>query len=184
MKYLYLCLFLLFATGCSREKTLSTFFPGLKWGKSLQNQKITLDKEFQEKKNSGIKIQFEGELSKHQLIAEVITDIDPDMAARLFKNKALMIRGIYSIQPQEETSCMRDLQIDPLPLDNKIQTSLLFNLKATERLVLGVCLEEQNVYRNQTLLLYCKKTNTFYDLRYYYPKSIKPILTPIVSCVN
>jgi hypothetical protein len=187
-----LCVFLIFfLCSCTKEKSLRTLFPKLKWETSFQNTSIVVDKEFQEKTLSGVKMKFTGNMAKHQLIVEETTEVDSDQAAKMFKNKTFMIKGLYSIQATpytgavtKEASCMADLQIDPLPVENKIQTALLFNLKATERLVLGVCTEDQNVYRNQTLMLYCKNSRTFYDIRYYYPKEGKIITSSIASCVN
>lgn len=170
---------------------MKSTFPKLKWITTLADQGIVIDKEFQQKNISGMKIKFESSLKDHHLIAEVMNDIDPDEASRLFKNKSQMIKGLYSIQATpytgsitKEAGCIEDLQIDPPLLENKIQSSLLFNLKATERMILGVCIEEQNVYRSQTLMLYCKNANTFYEIKYFYPKILKPLLIPIASCLN
>lgn len=182
---------LIFLISCSKGKTLQSHFPDLKMDTSLKDQKVSVDKEFQEKNISGKKIRFEGELKNHQMIAEVMTDVEPEKAEKLFKNKSMMIKGLYSIQATpysgtitKEASCIGELQIDPVAVDAKNQTTLLFNLKATERLVLGVCIEEQNVFRNQTLLIYCKNNRTFYDLRYYYPKANKALNTAIANCLN
>jgi exoribonuclease R len=179
------------ASSCSQKQTLKSSFPKLKWSPTLKDQKIVVDKEFQEKNISGKKMTFEGELKAHQLIAEVMVDIEPERAATLMKNKTMMIKGLYAIQATpysgtitKEASCTAELQIDPIVMENKNQSSLQFNLKATERLVLGVCIEEQNVFRSQTLLLYCKKDKMFYDMRYYYPKSNKPFSGPMASCAN
>ncbi|MBC7541070.1 MAG: hypothetical protein H7281_19795 [Bacteriovorax sp.] len=191
MKYIISIVFVLVSSSCSQKQTLKSSFPKLKWSSTLKDQRFVVDKEFQEKNIAGKKMKFEGEFNDHQLIAEVMTDIEPEKAAILMKNKTMMIKGLYAIQATpysgtitKEESCIAELQIDPLVMDNKIQTSQQFNLKATERLVLGVCTEEQNVFRNQSLLLYCKKDKIFYDMRYYYPKSNKPFATPIASCAN
>lgn len=167
----------LLLVSCSKDAYLKSNFPKLKINPAFKDQKISIDKDFQEKNISGKKMKFEGELKDHQLIAEVMTDIEPERAAILMKNKMMMIKGLYS-------SCATEFQIEPQVMENKIQTSLQFNLKATERLVLGVCIEEQNVFLNQSLLLYCKNDKMFYDMRYYYPKSNKPFTAPIASCAN
>lgn len=179
----------LLAMGCSKGVQLKDGFPKLKIHEKLQNQKIVVDKEFQELNISGKKIRFDGELKEHQMIAEVMTEVEPERAVNLFKNKSMMIRGLYSIQATpysgtitKEAGCINDLQINPQEVDVKNQITQQFDLKATERLVLGVCIEEQNVYRNQTLLIYCKNSKTFYDLKYYYPKNEKPLLAPVASC--
>lgn len=186
MKILFSLLFLL---SCTKTNDLKSYYPHLKWDNSLKNELITVDKEFQNKNVSGTKILFNGNLKGHQLISEMMVDIDQDTAEKLMKNKALMIKGLYSIQATpysgtitKEASCTSDMNIDPIVVDKKNQTTMQFDLKATERLVLGVCLEEQNVFRSQTLLIYCKGIRTLYDLRYYYPKTEKPLKMPIASC--
>ncbi len=131
-----------------------------------------------------MKIRFDGELQNNLLITEVITDVDADRAFKLFSNKVMMIRGLYSDQENAEGNCPKGLEINPTPIENKIQTSIMFNLKATERLVLGVCGDDLNLLRTQILMLYCKNQKTFYDLRYFYPKSQKPIEMPVASCAN
>lgn len=189
MMRIILILFLLALVSCTKKNDLKTYYPHLKWSDSFKGETVVVDKEFQNKNVSGMKVGFEGKLKGHYMISEMMVDVDPDTAAKLFKNKALMIKGLYSVQATpytgtitKEASCMVDINIDPILQEKKNQTELQFDLKATERMVLGVCIEEQNVYRNQTLLIYCKNINTFYDLRYYYPKSEKPLKMPIASC--
>lgn len=176
---------------CSKDVSLKSNFPRLRIDPVLKDQKMSIDKEFQEKNISGKKIKFEGNFKDHQLIAEVMTDIEPERAAILMKNKAMMIKGFYLNQgvaltgsTNEEAGCVAELQLDPHLQDNKIQISMQFNLKATARLIAGVCDEEQNVFRSQSLLLYCKNDKMFYDLKYYYPKNNKPITAPIASCTK
>lgn len=183
MRFL-LFIFMLAAASCSKNNELKSYYPHLKWDDSFKGVKIIVDQEFQNKNVSGMKIGFEGALKGHQLISEMIVNVDPDTANKLFKNKMLMIKGLYSIQTTSDEGgrCTADMNIDPALLDKKNQMSLQFDLKATERLVVGVCLEEQNVYRNQTLLIYCKNINTFYDLKYFYPKNQKTLKVPIASC--
>lgn len=175
-------LFLLVLTSCSNDAFLKSQFPGLKFDSALRDQKISIDKNLEAKNIGGKKIKFEGALKNHLLIAEVMTEIEPDQSVILMKNKKLLITGLYKFQTEE--NCFFGLQTDSQPVDNKIQTSLQFNLKATERLVLGICNEDQNVFWNQTLLLYCKKDKTFYDMSYYYPKSGKLNNSPIARCAR
>jgi hypothetical protein len=191
MKKLFLFTVLLFLVSCTKGNDLKSKFPKLNFDNNLKNQPVVTDKEFLERATFGMKIKFEAENKGNLLIAEIMNDIDSEKAEKIFNYKTMMIRGLYSIQATpysgtitRETSCTEGLDINLFPVDNKIQTSQMFNLKATERFVLGVCLEEQNVFRNQTLLLYCKNQKVFYDLRYYYLKSQKPILKPIASCVD
>jgi len=119
----------------------------------------------------------------------MMVDIDPEKAASLFKNKSLLIKGLYSIQATpytgtitKEAGCFTEINLEQAIKETKNQISLQFDLKATERLVLGVCIEEQNVYRNQTLMIYCKNINTFYELKYFYPKNEQPLKQPIAAC--
>ncbi|MDD4974866.1 MAG: hypothetical protein PHY93_10980 [Bacteriovorax sp.] len=190
MKYIIVLILIFASSSCLQNQTLASLFPKLKWSANLRNQKIVLDQEFQGKNLVGKKMKIGGG-DNQQLTADVIVDVEPERAAIFMKNKTIMIKGLYTIQATpysgmitREAVCTAELQIEPLILENKIQTSLQFNLKATERFVLGVCVEEQNVFSNQTLLLYCKKDKTFYEIRYYYPKSSRPFLTPIASCAN
>jgi hypothetical protein len=186
MKFILLFLFFL---SCTKANNLKAIYPHLKWDDSIKNESVTVDKEFQNKNVSGVKILFDGKLKGQQLISEMMVDIDEETADKLIKNKSLMIKGLYAIQATpysgtitKEASCTTDMNIDPVLSDKKNQKSMQFDLKATERLVLGVCLEEQNVFRNQTLLIYCKSIKTFYDLRYYYPKTQKALKMPIANC--
>lgn len=174
---------------CSRSHQVKNYYPHLKWADIFSGQEVTVDKEFQQKKVSGMKITFTGKLKGHYLISEMMVDVDSDTASKLFKSKSQMIRGLYAVQATpysgtitKEAGCDPEINIEPSILEKKNQTIVQFDLKATERFVLGVCAEDQNVYRNQTLLIYCKNINTFYDLRYYYPKNEKPLKQQIAAC--
>lgn len=184
----FLLVFVLLAS-CSKNYQVKNYYPHLKWADQFNGLEVSVDKEFQQKKVSGMKITFPGKLKGHFLISEMMVDVDPDTATKLFKSKTQMIRGLYAVQATpytgaitKEAGCDPEINIDPVVQDKKNQTVVQFDLKATERFVLGVCAEEQNVYRNQTLLIYCKNINTFYDLRYYYPKNEKPLKQQIAVC--
>lgn len=189
MKYFITFLFLFTLGSCSRQKSLSSLFPHIKMIEVFGNKRVIIDKEFQEKAISGMKINFEGEMKSHQLIVEKISDITTEQALILFKNKSQMIRGMYSIQATpytgaitKEAGCLENIQTEPITIENKAQISAQFNLKATARFVLGVCAEEQNIYHSQTLLLFCKNRSEFYEIKYFYPKYLKSILNPIAKC--
>jgi len=186
MKFLWIFFFLV---SCSKNNELKNYYPHLKWADQFKGQEVNVDKEFQQKNVSGMKLSFGGKLKGHYLISEMMVDIDPDKAASLFKNKSLMIKGLYSIQATpysgtitKEAGCFADINLEQGMKETKNQISLQFDLKATERLVLGVCIEEQNVYRNQTLMIYCKNINTFYELKYFYPKNEQLLKQPIAIC--
>lgn len=189
MRLFHLLLLSLLFTACSDSYQMKNYYPHLKWADQFKGQEVTVDKEFQQKKVSGMKVTFGGKLKGHFLISEMMVEVDAETAAKLFKSKTQLIRGLYAVQATpytgtitKEAGCDPEINIEPTVHEKKNQSVVQFDLKATERFVLGVCAEEQNVYRNQTLLIYCKNISTFYDLRYYYPKNEKPLKQQIAAC--
>lgn len=188
MKFIIFLLFFLFIS-CSKNYEMKNYYPHLKWADQFNGVEVNVDKEFSQKKVSGMKLSFNGKLKGHYMISEMMVEVDPEAAAKLFKGKTQLIKGLYSVQATpysgaitKEAFCGPDINIDPVLTDKKNQQMLQFDLKATERMVLGVCVEEQNVFRNQTLLIYCKNIGTFYDIRYFYPKNEQPLKQPIAAC--
>jgi len=186
-------LFIVTLISCSKKTPLKLVVPELKFDSSLQSQVVFVKKEFRKNNIYGKKIIFSGDGEKRQLSIEISSQIDPRMADKLFKHKSSMIDSIYIAQPAPYGSNLtqdikanveKGFRITPIIVKEKNQTTFLFNLKATERLAIGGFSEEQNVYNNQILLIYCKKEKKFYDLSYYYPKTVKPLDSPVASCLN
>ena len=164
-----------------KKITFNDFDKSLKWQSTLENQEIVFEKNHQ--------IAFQKDSNKYFVNIEPSFEVDQDKATLMINTKSLMIEALYVIQATpyrgqvtKESNCIKDLSIAPIKNDNVLQTSYRFDLKATERMVLGGCEEDQNIYLVQVLLLYCKKTKTFYDIKYYYPKSLSKFVPVIASC--
>jgi hypothetical protein len=181
-------LVLLLVAACTKTVNLKNLVPHIQFKLPKNDKNIVLENQYNQGINTGIRIGFEN--SKDSISVDSINEVDSFKAQSLFKNKALMIKGLYEKQATpysgvvtREASCLEGMVIEN---NNVIETpnemSLKFDLKATERHVFGVCLEEQNIFRTQILLLYCKKNQTFYEIKYFYPKSEPVLKNNVAAC--
>ncbi len=180
---------ILIASCNQKNKALNTYFPNLNWNSSLKNKIVFVDKEFRYENKTDFKFNFEKDSKHEYLITENFKNIEQDLAEKILKNKLLMIKEIYATQATpyngavtNETNCVENPAINPLIEETINHSSILLELKATERLVLGVCSDKQNIFKVQVLLMYCKKTKELYDLKYYSISNEKMKL-PIASCL-
>lgn len=77
----------------------------------------------------------------------------------------------YFGQISKEISCTSNVEIDKPILETEKGLSLNMNLAATEYLIYGTCIKEQEIYKSQLLFLYCKKIETFYEIKYFYDRA-------------
>lgn len=76
----------------------------------------------------------------------------------------------YMGQITKDISCTDAVEVNNKPSVNEKEISLLMNLTATERLIYGSCIPDQEIYKSQLLMLYCKNSKTLYEIKYFYDK--------------
>lgn len=74
----------------------------------------------------------------------------------------------YMGQITKDIRCTEAVEVNNKIIENEKEISLLINLTATERLIYGSCIPEQEIFKSQLLLLYCKASQTFYEIKYFY----------------
>lgn len=77
----------------------------------------------------------------------------------------------YFGQISKDISCTSDVEVDRVTLESEKGLSLNLNLAATEYLIYGTCIKEQEIYKSQLLFLYCKKIETLYEIKYFYDRA-------------
>lgn len=176
--------------GCSKNINLSEKYKNLSWSDRLTENDITLEKEIQEGDLFASKFKFSEDSSFKLLSVETLKNVDEARAKKLIIAKNILVREIYETQATpysgsvtKEASCFEGIQLVPTQLENDNQISFHFNLKATERFVTGVCIEEQNVYKNHVLHLYCKKSKELYDIKLFYLKNSPTLSTSAAHCL-
>lgn len=88
----------------------------------------------------------------------------------------------YAGQITKDISCIQGVQIDYPSSDTATEMSQIFNLTATDRYIYGSCLPEQEIYRSQLLLLYCKKSAILYEIKFYFEKT-KDYPAQVAHCI-
>lgn len=177
--------------GCVQEQKLGQVIPNLSWDNDLVTLDTTIEKDFRNAVFQTRKLKLTNVIKAEDryLIIESNNNVSLKNSKKLFSEKNAMIKEYYTIQATpysgaitKEAECLNDIQLAPNVRETKDELSFQYNLKATDRLVLGVCQSEQNKFYNQILLLYCKKTNVFFDIKYFYPILTNKLVHPIAKC--
>lgn len=84
----------------------------------------------------------------------------------------------------KDVSCSEGIVLPKDPTDTVSATYWFSEVPATKALLYGTCGSIEEPYWSQILLLYCKKTQTFFDVRIFKPKGEKasPWGAPIANC--
>lgn len=77
----------------------------------------------------------------------------------------------YFGQISKDISCTSSVEIDKPMIESDNGLALSMNLAATEYLIYGTCIKEQEIYKSQLLFLYCKKIETLYEIKYFYDRA-------------
>jgi hypothetical protein len=76
----------------------------------------------------------------------------------------------YMGQITKDIKCTEAIEINNKISENEKEISQIINLTATDRLIYGSCIPDQEIYKSQLLLLYCKSNKTLYEIKYFYAK--------------
>ena len=87
----------------------------------------------------------------------------------------------YFGQISKDITCTSGVEIDRKLIETDLELSQQLNLAATEYLIYGACITEQEIYKSQLLLLYCKKSETLYEIKYFYDR-VLPYRNKIAFC--
>lgn len=79
----------------------------------------------------------------------------------------------YFGQISKDITCISGVEIDQKIKETEKDLSLQLNLPATEYLIYGTCITDQEIYKSQLLFLYCKKSETLFEMKYFYDRSEK-----------
>ena len=88
----------------------------------------------------------------------------------------------YMGQITKDIKCTQAVEINNKTIENEKEISLLINLTATDRLIYGSCIAEQEIYKSQLLMLYCKSNKTLYEIKYFYAKA-QPYKKKLAECL-
>ncbi len=109
-------------------------------------------------------------------------------AKRIVEQKTNEIKMLFAPQQvpyfgqiSKDITCTNGVNVDLKPIENDLELSQQMNLAATEYLIYGTCMADQEIYKSQFLLLYCKKSETLYEFKYYYDRT-SPFRKKIASC--
>lgn len=113
---------------------------------------------------------------KTEKLRTLISQIDLEPAKKIILQKSFDIKSLFATQKvpyfgqiTKNTQCVQSVEIKNQLIENEKELSLFLNLTATETLVYGSCLSDQEVYKSQLLYLYCKTNKTLYEIKYFYP---------------
>lgn len=102
----------------------------------------------------------------------------PAEAKKIIEQKTNEIKLLFAPQQvpyfgqiTKDISCISSVEIDRKLVESEKGLSLNLNLAATEYLIYGTCIKEQEIYRSQLLFLYCKKIETLYEIKYFYDRA-------------
>jgi hypothetical protein len=69
-------------------------------------------------------------------------------------------------------------------VSNKNSFSYRFSLFSSEKKVLGMCGNENEVLKTEYELVYCQKTKKLYVARFFYDKNSSWLTEPLLACVH
>lgn len=150
--------------------------------------KLTENKEFTlVKKEAEQFYLFENQ--KEKLRLRIINVNSLEEGEKLFKEKDTQIQMTFAPQiapyfasTSKKTTCVENIKLNNEIFDAQNEKSKIYNLNATEMLVYGSCLPEQEVFKSQLVYLFCKKNLMFYEIDYFYEKNKEYLTYKIVSC--
>ena len=116
---------------------------------------------------------------KTEQLRVFIRNLELDKAKKIILQKSFDIKSLYADQKvpyfgqlTKNITCKEAVEINNPLQEDENQLSLQLNLMATETLVYGSCISDQDIFKSQLLYLYCKKNNTLYEFKYFYPKNM------------
>lgn len=172
-KILYVVVLALGLVGCT-EKIKADFLTGVKFDSN--EIKIT---EFQpEKKSKVSNSQFNLTTENNEKLKINLKSLPLAAAKKVIEQKSNEIKMLflpqqvpYFGQISKDVSCTSTVEIDRPLIESEKGLSLNLNLAATEYLVYGTCINEQEIYKSQLLFLYCKKNETLYEIKYFFDRA-------------
>ena len=173
--HIFLIIGLILLSSCT-EKTPENFLSGVKFS----SEQINISNFYQDKKAKGpvntsalrndqdevLRIKTES-ISKAEE-AQKIIDQKSNEIKMMFAPQQVPYQGVIS----KDINCTQAVEVNNKILETDKEISLIINLTATDRFIYGSCIAEQEIYKSQLLMLYCKANQNFYEIKYFYDKSL------------
>lgn len=172
-KLLYLAALALVLVGCT-ENMNANFLTGV----SFDPNEIKITEFHPEKKSKVSNSLFNLTSDGNEKLKINSKSVPISEAKKIIEQKSSEIKMLflpqqvpYFGQISKDVSCTSNVEIDKPLNETDKGLSLMMNLAATEYLIYGTCIKEQEIYKSQLLFLYCKKTGTFYEIKYFFDRS-------------
>ena len=172
-KLLYVVALSLGLVGCT-ENMKAGFLTGVSFDPNV----IKITEFHPEKKSKVSNSLFNLTTEKNEKLKINSKSISLSEAKKIIEQKSNEIKMLflphqvpYFGQISKDISCTSNVEIDKPILESEKGLSLSMNLAATEYLIYGTCIKEQEIYKSQLLFLYCKKIETFYEIKYFYDRA-------------
>lgn len=186
MNLLFLLFLILTSISCT-EKAKENFLTGVKFDESqIKVTDFYKDEKYKNFTNIGIALKSDQNSLLH---IKTINKIDTEAAKKLISQRQNEIKTMfapqlvpYAGQITADINCTQAVEINQTISVTKDEIHLLINLTATDRLIYGSCITDQEVYRSQLLLLFCKSSQTYHEIKYFFDKQI-PFKTQIAHCL-
>lgn len=174
MRIIFISAFI-FLNSCT-EKTPENFLTGVKFG----SEQINISSFYQDKKAKG-PANTVGLRSDQNEVLRIKTETigKPEEARKIIDQKSNEIKMMFAPQQvpyqgviSKDINCTQAVEVNNKILETDKEISLIANMTATDRLIYGSCIADQEIYKSQLLMLYCKSNQNFYEIKYFYDKGL------------
>jgi hypothetical protein len=128
---------------------------------------------------SGELIQFNRMDSQSEADAVNFMNIKKQAINSLFAAQSEAYTGLIT----NKISCLKGQNVNRSNQRQAKGAFVFFDLMATSRFVYGTCLENEELYKSQYLLLYCSDRKAVFQLKYFFAKNREFPSQPVAECI-